>query len=61
MTTPTILQSPQNEEENPKRNREGASSSGMDTFVVQYEGSQSKRPRLNPISKQEDRRIRRNN
>lgn len=54
MSTPTILQTPQNEENNPKRNREGPSSLGMDTSNVQYEASQSKRPRLNPVSEQED-------
>ena len=54
MSTPTILQNPQNEEKNPKRNREGAFSSGMDTSNVQYEDSQSKRLRINPVSEQED-------
>ena len=54
MSTPTFLQTPQNEEKNPKRNREGASSSDMDTSNVQYEANQSKRLRLNPVSEQED-------
>jgi len=54
MNTPVVLQTPQNQEKNPKRKREGASNSGMDTSNVQYEASQSKRPRLNPVSKQED-------
>lgn len=35
MSNPAILQTPQNEERNPKRNREGASTSGMDTSNVQ--------------------------
>jgi hypothetical protein len=54
MSTPPIMQTPQNEEKIPKGNREGASTSGMDTSNVQYETSQSKRPRLNPVSEQED-------
>ena len=54
MSTPIVLQTPQNEERNPKRNREGASTSGMDTSNVQDEGGHSKRPRLNPVSKHED-------
>lgn len=54
MSTPVVLQTPQMEEKNLKRNRDGASSSGMDTSNVQYEASQSKRPRVNPVSEQED-------
>ena len=53
MSIPIVLQTPQNEEKNPKRNKEGASSSGMDTSNAQYEGNQSKRRMLNPVSEQE--------
>lgn len=34
MSTPLVLKTPQNEEKNPKMNREEGSSSGMDTFNV---------------------------
>jgi len=54
MSTLPVLQTPQNVEKNPKRNREEASSSGMGSSNVQYEPSQIKRPRLNPILEQED-------
>ena len=53
MSTPLVMQTPQNEEKNPKRNREGASTSGMDTSNLQQETSHSKRQRLNPTSEQE--------
>lgn len=48
------MQTRKNEEKNPKRNREGASTLGMDTYNLQQETSHSKRPRLNPASEQED-------
>jgi len=54
MSTPPIMQTPLNEEKNPKRGREEGSSSGTQAFNVQYERGQRKRPRLNPMSKHED-------
>lgn len=43
-----------NEEKNPKRGREEGSISGTHAFNVQYERGKRKRPRLNPMSEQED-------
>jgi len=42
MRTPPIMQSPQNEEKIPKRNKEGASTSEMDTLNLQQETSRGK-------------------
>jgi len=47
------MQTPQNEERNPKRTKEEPSRSGRGTSNIQYETSHSKRPRLNPVSEQE--------
>jgi len=51
MSTPPIMQTPHNKEKIPKRNREGASTLGMDTSNLQQETS--KRKRLNPAFEQE--------
>jgi len=53
MSTPPIMQTPQNEENIPKRNREGASTSGMGTSDLRQVTSHSKRQRLNPSFEQE--------
>jgi len=52
MNIPPILQTPANEERNPKRNREEGSSFAMDTTEEHFE--LRKRPKLNPITKQEE-------
>ena len=52
MNTHPILQTPANEEKNPKRNREEASSSTMETTYELFE--LRKRPKLNPVSEKEE-------
>ena len=51
MSTPPIMQTPQNEEKVPKMNREGASTSGMPASDVQQESNKRQKP--NPVSEQE--------
>jgi len=51
MSTPPIIQTPQNEEKIPKRNREGVSTSRRATSDFQQESN--KRQRLNPTFEQE--------
>ena len=52
MNIPPILQTLANEERNPKRNREDGSSSSMETTDEYFE--LRKRPKLNPVSEQEE-------
>jgi len=52
MINPLVLRTPTNEEKNPKRNREEASSSAMETIDELFE--LRKRPKLNLVSKQEE-------
>ena len=52
MNIPPIIQTPVNEENNPKRSRDEAYSSAMETTDELVEPS--KRPKLNPIFEQED-------
>lgn len=47
-----VLQTPANEEKNTKRNREEASSSALETTNELFK--LRKRPKLNPISEQEE-------
>ena len=54
MNIPPVLQTPTNEDRNPKRNREEASSSAMETTDEQFEINYKKRPKLNPVTEQED-------
>ena len=51
MSTPPVMQTPQNEKKIPKRNREGASTLGIATSDLQQESN--KRQRLNRASEQE--------
>jgi len=52
MNIPLVLQTPANEERNPKRNKEEGSSSAMETTDENFE--LRKRPNLNPVSEQEE-------
>lgn len=52
MNNPLVLQTPANEERNPKRNREEGSSSTMETTYEHFE--LRKRPKLNPVTEQEE-------
>lgn len=52
MSIPPVIQTPANEEKNPKRNGEEASSSAKETTEELFEPS--KRPKLNPVSEQEE-------
>ena len=52
MNIPPTIQTLADEEKNPKRNREEASSSAMETTDELMEPS--KRPKLNPVLEQED-------
>ena len=52
MNIPHVLQTPANEEKNPKRNKEEASSSAMETIDELFEPS--KRPKLNLVFEQEE-------
>jgi len=54
MNIPLILQTPANEDRNAKRTREEGSSSAMETTDDHFEISYNKRPKINPITKQED-------
>ena len=54
MNIPPVLKTPANEDKNPKRNREEGSSSTMETTDEQFEISDMKRPKLNPVTEQED-------
>jgi len=50
MSTPPVIQTPQNEQKNPKKSREEASTSPMNTSEAQCETGHSKRQRLNPVT-----------
>lgn len=52
MNIPPVIQTTENEEKNPKRNRDEASSSAMDTSDELFK--LNKRPKLNPVSEQEE-------
>ena len=54
MNIPPLLQTLANEDKNAKRTREEGSSSAMETTDQQFEISYRNRPKLNPITKQED-------
>lgn len=54
MNIPPLLQTSANEDRNEKRTREEGSSSSMETTNEQFEISYRKRPKLNPITEQED-------
>jgi len=50
MNIPPVLQTPANEERNPKRNREEGSSSSMETTNKHFDISYRKRPKLNLVT-----------
>ena len=52
MNIPPVIQTPVNEDNNPKRSSDDASSSSMETTDELMEPS--KRPKLNPVFEQED-------
>lgn len=54
MTTPPIMQTPQNEEKNLKRSREDATTFIRETSYAQLETSQVKRQKMNLVFEQED-------
>lgn len=54
MNIPPVLQTPTNEDKNLKRNREGGSNLDMETTNEHFEISYRKRPKLNPVTKQEE-------
>jgi len=54
MNIPPVLQTPANKDRNLKRNREEGSSSTMETTDEHFEISYRKRPKLNPVTEQED-------
>jgi len=52
MNIPPVIKTPVNEEKNPKRSRDEASSSAME--IIDELMQPSKRPKLNPIFEWED-------
>jgi len=52
MNIPPVLQTPTNEERNPKNNRKEGSSSSMETTDELFE--LRKRPKLNPVFEEEE-------